>query len=246
MKVEQLDKITLVYADNMEYMGTLPDKAFNLAVCDIPYGLKVGRMAYLSEMNTTVKQKNGTRLNGNKNKRPYTKKNWDSEVPTQEYFDELCRVSENQIIFGIEYTGWKGVGTGRIRWDKGFAEEVSFKRYETAYCSMIDYEMTLPLLWAGMQQAKSLREPMVAQGNKKLNEKRIHPTQKPVMLYQFLLMGFAWPAQKILDTHSGSLSIGIACHELGMYLTAIENDSEYYEAGKKRLQNYQLQQTMFK
>ena len=74
-----------------------------------------------------------------------------------------------------------GVGTGRIKWDKGVAEGMSFKKYELAYCSMIDYEMESPLLWTGMCQAKSLSEPMTQQGNKKLNEKRIHPCHKPIM-----------------------------------------------------------------
>ena len=88
-----------------------------------------------------------------------------------------------QIIFGIEYFEWVGVGSGRIKWIKGVPEGVSFKGYELAYCSLIYDEVELPLLWAGMFQAKSLSDPMIQQGNKQLNEKRIHPTHKPVMLY---------------------------------------------------------------
>ena len=152
--------------DCMVGLKRFPDGYFDLAICDIPYGINVGKMAYLKETKTTVKQKNGARLNGNKNKEVYTQKDWDKEPPTQEYFDELKRVSKEQIIFGIEYVNWQGVGNGRIKWNKGVAEGMSFKQYELAYCSMIDEEIELPLLWAGMCQAKSLSEPMTQQGNK--------------------------------------------------------------------------------
>lgn len=150
-------------------MKGMADKAYDLAMCDPQYGIGVGKMAFLSEMKTTVLQKNGSRITGNGNKKPYAKKVWDEEPPPQEYFDELKRVTEHQIIFGVEYMNWEGVGPGRIKWDKGMPDGVSFNRYETAYCSLIDYERELPLLWAGMMQAKSLAEPMKQQGNKRLN-----------------------------------------------------------------------------
>jgi len=94
---------TVLLGDCNQLMKEYEDGYFDLAICDIPYGIGVGNMAYLKEMNTTVKQKNGTRMNGNRNKKPYTQKQWDSGPPTQEYFDELKRVSKEQIIFGIEY-----------------------------------------------------------------------------------------------------------------------------------------------
>ena len=100
--------------DCITYMKSVPDKWFDLSVCDIPYGIDVGKMAYLSEVSTTVKQKNGTRLNGNNRKRAYKKKDWDNTTPPQAYFDELCRISKQQIIFGVEYVDWVGLGTGRI------------------------------------------------------------------------------------------------------------------------------------
>src|SRR3990167_10237527 len=189
--------------DCMVGLKRFTDGYFDLAICDIPYGIGVGNMAYLKEMNTTVKQKNGTRMNGNRNKKPYTQKQWDSAPPPQAYFDELKRVSQHQIIFGIDYMKWQGIGTGRIKWDKGVAEGMSFNKYEVAYCSKIDDEIELPLLWAGMCQAKSLAEPMTQQGNKKLNEKRTHPCHKPILLYQKLLMMFGEQGQNILDTHLG-------------------------------------------
>jgi site-specific DNA-methyltransferase (adenine-specific) len=113
-----------------------------------------------------------------------------------------------------------------------------------AYCSIIDYEMELPLLWAGMQQAKSLLEPMTQQGNKKLNEKRIHPTHKPVLLYKALLKLFAIPNMNILDTHLGGGSNRIACHEFGCNFTGIEIDEEYYLKQEKRFAQHTQQQKL--
>jgi hypothetical protein len=92
--------IEFLHIDCMEYMATCKDKQFDLAIPDVPYGIGVGKMAYLTEMGTTVKQKNGTRLNGNKNKRPYKIKEWDESPPPQEYFDELCRISKHQCREG--------------------------------------------------------------------------------------------------------------------------------------------------
>lgn len=231
--------------DNIQGMNQYDDKHFGLAVCDVPYGIGVGNMAYLKEMKTTVRQKNGTKMNGNRNKKPYTQKEWDSKPPPQEYFDELRRVSKHQIIFGVEYVNWQGLGTGRIKWDKGVAEGMSFKKYEMAYCSMIDYEMTIPLLWAGMCQAKSLKEPMIQQGNKKLNEKRIHPCHKPIMLYQKLLKEFAKEGDIILDTHLGGGSSRIASHQMGFDFVGFEIDEEYYQKQEKRFNQYISQYKMF-
>ena len=181
------------------------DGYFDLAICDIPYGINVGKMAYLTKTKTTVKQKNGTRLNPNKTQQTYSKKDWDEKPPTQEYFNELKRVSKHQIIFGIEYVNWQGVGAGRIKWNKGVAEGMSFKPYEMAYCSMVDTEVELDLLWNGMRQAKNLKEPMVQQGNKKLNEKRIHPCHKPRLLYKKLIIDYGFEGMKLLDTHVGGV-----------------------------------------
>lgn len=179
---------TVFFENCMSVMSRYPDKYFDRAYCDIPYGIGAGKMPYLKSTNHKVRQKNGTLLNANKNKKIFQPKEWDLTPPTQEYFDELKRVSKEQIIFGIEYVNWVGVGTGRIKWDKGRAKGVSFKPYELAYCSMIDGEVELPLLWAGMNQAKSLAEPMTQQGNKKLNEKKIHPCHKPILLYRKLYL----------------------------------------------------------
>jgi site-specific DNA-methyltransferase (adenine-specific) len=231
--------------DCLEFMKQYPDKYFELAIVDIPYGINVGKMAYLSEVKTTVKQKNGNKLNGNANKRPYQLKDWDNRPPEQTYFDELRRVSKNQIVFGIEYTKWDGVGTGRIKWDKGIPDGMSFKRYEVAYCSIISNTITIQLLWAGMQQAKSLSEPMIQQGNKSLNEKRIHPRHKPTLLYKKLLSDYAKEGDKILDTHLGSGSSRIAAYIMGFDFYACEIDKDYYEAQEKRFKEQTAQQSLF-
>jgi len=232
---------TVFNLDCVKGMKKYADKQFDWAICDIPYGIDVANMAYLKETNTKAKQKNGTYLNANSQKTPYAHKNWDKEVPSQEYYDELCRVSKNQIIFGIEYTNWANVGTGRIIWDKCTPDGLSFKRYEKMYISSINEEITIKLLWSGMNQAKSLSEPTTQQGNKKLNERRIHPTHKPILLYKLLLKTFCQPQSKILDTHVGGGSIRIACYDLGYPFEGFEIDKEYFDKQQKRYNRYTSQ-----
>lgn len=235
--------------DYREIINETADLYFDLAICDFEYGIDVGNMAFLKETKTTVKQKNGKRLNGNNNKVVHDFKNWDKEPPKQEYFESLKRVAKEQILFGIEYVNWDGIGKGRIKWDKGFSEKMSFKRYEIAYCSSIDSTVELPLLWAGMMQAKSLLEPMTQQGNKKLNQKRIHPTEKPILLYIKLLLDYAQKGFKILDTHGGSFSHAIAVeylnryHNMDLELVICEKDKGYFDMAYKRLKTYQSQLT---
>jgi site-specific DNA-methyltransferase (adenine-specific) len=150
----------------------------------------------------------------------------------------LKRISKHQIVFGVEYVNWEGLGNGRIKWNKGVAEGMSFKPYEMAYCSIIDYEMEINLLWAGMQQAKSITEPMTSQGNKKLNEKRIHPCQKPIMLYDIIYQTFGFDGMKIIDTHLGGGSNRISADKFGFEFVASEIDDEYFEKQEKRFSDY--------
>lgn len=219
--------------DCMIGLSRYDDLYFDLAICDVPYGIDVGNMAYLKETKTAVKQKNGTKLNPNKNKEVYTQSDWDKEAPKQEYFDELRRVSKHQIIFGVEYVDWDGLGDGRIKWNKGVPEGMSFKKYELAYCSMIDEEVEINLLWAGMMQAKSLSEPMTQQGNKKLNEKRLHPCHKPRLLYRKLLMDYGFKGMKLLDTHVGGGSIRKEADLFGCDFIGFEIGKEYFDKQEK-------------
>lgn len=226
-------------------MANIPDKKYKWVVADIPYGIDVANMPYLKEVNTTVKQKNGSKINGNRNKTIHEFKDWDKSIPPQEYFDEVVRVSENQIIFGINYVDWKGVGSGRIKWNKGFDPRVSFNQYEYAYCSSIENEIEIEFLWAGMMQAKSLKEPMTQQGNKRKNEKRIHPTHKPIRLYSKIFIDIIKEPCFMLDTHGGGMSSAIAADELGFDLDICEIDKEYFDAGVKRFSEYKRQLSLF-
>ncbi len=209
--------IELLNMDCMTYMATLPDKAFDLAITDPPYFEDYGKEIYPgSAISTTGVARNR-----------YHSKHW--TVPGQEYFDELKRVSLNQIVWGYNYYKIQNIGSGRIIWDK-MNDHSSFSKCEIAYCSLHDSVQIFRWIWNGMLQ-----------GDMKNKEQRIHPTQKPVKLYEWLLMNYAKQGDKILDTHGGSMSIAIACHKLGFDLTCIELDKEYFEAGKSRLQDYQLQ-----
>lgn len=235
-----------VYQENCEIgMRRFPNKFFDLAICDIPYGINVANMAFLKEVSTTVKQRNGSRINGNKNKKPYTQYDWDQKPPSQSYFNELRRVSKEQIIFGVEYVDWVGLGTGRIKWNKGVADGLSFKGYEMAYASMIDHVEEIDLLWSGMMQAKSLTEPMIQQGNKKLNEKRIHPCHKPRLLYRKLINDYGFKGMKLLDTHLGGGSIRIEAYLAECDFTAFEINPEYYMKQEKRFKEFTSQLVLF-
>jgi site-specific DNA-methyltransferase (adenine-specific) len=159
-------------------------------------------------------------------KEKYEVKDWDKATPNDEYFKELKRVSKNQIIWGGNYF-LDRLGNCKcfIIWDKKIAEGMSF-----AMCEMA---------WTSFRNGAKIYNRTATQLN------RIHPTQKPVQLYKWLLQNYAKEGDTILDTHFGSLSIGIACHDLGFDLTAIELDKDYYEMAKKRLINHQKQLTLF-
>jgi site-specific DNA-methyltransferase (adenine-specific) len=241
-----LGNIKLYNADCMEVMKTFKDKQFDLAIVDPPYGINVAKMAYTQEDNRPCKQKNGSTLHVKKKK--YKHGDWDKEPAGIEWLTELQRVSKHQIIFGINYMDFHLRG-GRIVWNKIVPEGVSFSDCEIAYCSLHERVAMVNYMWAGMFQGtycgKNISKALVQQGNKKLNEERIHPTQKPVQLYKWLLQNYAKEGDTILDTHFGSLSIGIACHDLKFDLTAIELDKDYYEQAKQRLINHQRQLTLF-
>lgn len=212
----------------------IPDKYFDWVVDDIPYGIGVGKMGFLKETKTTVKQINGVHLNPNKNKKVYAQKDWDKKVPSQKYFDEMRRISKHQIIFGVEYVNWIGLGKGRIKWNKGVADGMSFKDYEMAYCSIINHTHEINLLWSGMMQAENLQNPMRQQGNKKLNEKRIHPCQKPILLYKKIAIDFNLKDKKIYCGHNGSGSDRIAFHEYVSEFIASETDFDYFNQQEER------------
>lgn len=223
--------------DCLEAMKEFPDKFFDLAIVDPPYGRKEhggkNRSGY-------AKQKNGNLLyvaDGN-----YSLKDWDNKPPTEEYFKELIRVSKNQIIWGVNYFDYNLSG-GRIIWDK-CNDGADQSNAEIAYCSINKRVDIFRFMWRGMFQGKSMEEGTIQQGNKQLNEARIHPTQKPVALYQWILSKYAKQGDKILDTHLGSGSSRIACYNGGYDFWGYEIDKEYFEKQEQRFENHTSQLRM--
>jgi len=239
--MEITDKIRIYNEDCLEAIKNMPDNSFDLAIVDPPYGIGADKPSIKPIL---VKQKNGTTLKL-KNTNQYTKKNWDNEIPTHRYFEELKRVSKNQIIWGANYFGLIG---GYLVWDKLNGECDQFD-CEIAYNSMNNRTDLVYFMWQGMFQGmycgRDIKKALRQQGNKQLNEKRIHPTQKPVKLYEWLLDNYAKEGDRILDTHLGSGSIAIACHNRGYDLTAYEIGKDYFEATTKRIQDHIAQLTLF-
>jgi len=163
----------------------------------------------------------GIGISKNSVRQQHKKKQWDNEIPTRDYFKELFRVSKNQIIWGGNYFDLPPT-QGFFIWDKKQPHDFSL-----AMCEMA---------WSSLQKPAKMWTLSV------LKERgKIHPTQKPIELYEWLLMNNAKEGDKILDTHLGSGSIAIACHNLGYDLTACELDKEYYEASMKRINQHKAQ-----
>tara|TARA_R100001163_G_scaffold188_3_gene313 strand:+ start:10 stop:645 length:636 start_codon:yes stop_codon:yes gene_type:complete len=205
--------------DNMELMSRYEDNYFDLAIVDPPYGKK------------PIRDKHGYGVA----KRIFESgcDNWDIK-PAKEYFNELFRVSKNQIIWGGNYFIENLYSSNSfVIWDKERMGNI-YADCEMAWTSFNSVAKIFKFQWHGMLQ-----------GDMKNKEKRIHPTQKPVKLYEWLLMNYAKKGDKILDTHLGSGSIAIACHNLGYDLTACELDKEYYEAAMKRIEQHKAQKRIF-
>jgi site-specific DNA-methyltransferase (adenine-specific) len=207
--------MTITNEDNMELMARYPDKYFDLAIVDPPYGIGANKMTL-----------------GNGKKKIYRGQNdWDKTIPTKEYFDELFRVSKNQIIWGGNYmTEFLKPTSSWLFWDKGTGEN-DFADGELAWSSFGGALRKLTKSWVG--------------ANAKDESERMHPTQKPIYLYKWLLDKYAKPTDKILDTHLGSGSIAIACHDYDFDLTACELDKEYFDKAMQRINNHTAQQKLF-
>jgi len=211
--------LDLRLGDCMELMATFPDGHFDLAVVDPPYGIgqAVGEMHSDRSLNGAGKLKNRILNTGN------TK--WDM-APSPEYFAELRRVSNHQIIWGGNYFPLPPARCV-ISWDK-----------EQPWPNFSAWEMA----WSSFDKpAKLFRWNNQATGN----PGKIHPTQKPVQLYKWIFATFAEPGQRVLDTHMGSGSIAIAAHYAGVHLTAFEIDTEYFHAAKARIERETAQTEFF-
>ena len=200
--------------DCMEYMKTLPDKAFQLAIVDPPYGIG----------NRLVDGGGGRGAKFDNNRKAIA---WDSHIPDKKYFDELFRVSCNQIIWGGNYFIENLKNTQCIIiWDK--MQEFSGSDFELAWTSFCFSSKTFR-----MSRIEAYRCG------------KIHPTQKPVKLYEWLLMNYAKEGDKILDTHLGSGSSRIAAYKLGFEFVGCELDKDYFEAQEKRFRTETMQQSLF-
>ena len=221
------DKITITNEDNMLLMARYPDNYFDLAIVDPPYGIGAGKNSFQS----------GTRKSYN-----HTNKDWDASTPTDQYWDELFRVSKNQIVWGANYYADKlPISRGWVYWHKMVLTD-NYSQGELAWtsfdCVMKFFEYKYQGNYLGF------RNSITTQSSTK-EETRIHPTQKPISLYKWLLDKYAKENDKILDTHLGSGSIAIACHDYGFELTACELDKEYYDKAIQRIKNHTNQTKLF-
>ncbi len=213
--------IELLNVDCMEYMATCEDNAFDLAIVDPPYG--IGRSGQAETQNKE--------RNPKQNRKYFEDKAWDMAIPSPEYFKELERVSKNQIIWGGNYfvERLSQAKKGWIVWDKG-QYGLTMSDGELAYSSF-DYPLRI---W------KMNRYRLHQEG-----AGTIHPTQKPILLYDWLLTNYAEPGQRILDTHLGSGSSAIAAHYFGCDFVGCEIDKDYYDAAVARFNAETAQVDMF-
>jgi len=214
---DKIGNITLYNADCMEVMKQFKDKEFDLAIVDPPYGIGM-------DGGTIKKLKNRPNWKGCK----YDKKDWDNSIPKKEYFDELFRVSKNQIIWGGNYfTEYLKPTKAWIIWDKG--------QYGL---TMSDCEMA----WSSFNTVTRIKK---INRVELLKQNTIHPTEKPFILYRWLLQNYAKPNDKIIDTHSGSGSLACACHLEKFDFLAIEKDEDYFKSSVERLETLRSQGRLF-
>ncbi|MBE9391938.1 site-specific DNA-methyltransferase [Elizabethkingia anophelis] len=227
------DKITLTFEDRMKLLSRLADKSIHVAVLDPEYGINATKMSMGSVpgYNSTATKIKG-RLNSGGGKLKNRKLNqslieWDNDIPPKEFFDEIFRVSINQIIFGGNYfplPPTRGIGF----WDK-LQPWQNFSQFE--------------MIWTSFD-CPAFKIECSSRGGANTEEK-IHPTQKPVYVYKYLLNKFAKSGDMILDTGFGSASIAIACHDMGLDLIACENKEIYYKPSIKRVQRHVAQLSLF-
>ena len=222
MTVSESPKIDLLNIDCMEYMAGVPDKHFDLAIVDPPYAVGASDGSF------------GNRGHDSKTSKLKHYANAD-KTPDSDYFSELYRISKNQIIWGANYYPKHFEHSGWIVWHK--KEYGPLSDCELAYQSIDKVVKYFRHDWFGFMKKNN---------GESADLERIHPNQKPISLYKWLLKNYAKEGDKILDTHGGSMSSAIACHQMGFDLTLCELDKDYYEAGVKRFKEQTMQQDLFK
>jgi len=205
--------INLIHGDCMEYMATLKDNEFDLAVVDPPYGIKQHKGISYGKYARDI----------------HKEKDWDNDIPSQKYFEELMRVSKNQIIWGGNYfLNYLSNTRCMLVWDKHNGSN-----------PMSDCE----LAWTSFTSSvRKFTYSHIQDHNAGI--KRIHPTQKPIQLYQWIFDKYAQKGWRILDTHLGSGSSAIAAHDCGLEFVGVELDGDYFKAAKERLETHQRQLTL--
>ena len=223
--------IEITNEDNIKLMARYEDNYFDLAIVDPPYGIDADKSQNAAA--ESRKKANGKSKAG-RGWKEYKATEWDGEIPKEEYFKELFRVSKKQIIWGGNYFPYIwNYSNSFIIWNK-MQRDFSLADGELAWYSETK---------KAMRTFDFSRGGALADNNK--NGGRFHPTQKPVKLYEWLLMNYAKEGDKIIDTHLGSGSIAIACHNMKYNLTACELDKEYYDIAMKRLKEHMAQQRLF-
>ena len=221
--------VELLNMDCMDYMRDQPDKSFDLAIVDPPYFDGPNKSGYYGKGYSSLGVARANHLGDTPN--------W--TIPGKEYFDELNRVSKNQIIWGANhFAGRFDSSSGCwIVWDKQNGGS-TFADAELAFTSFKGSVRIFAYMWNGMHQGSM-------GGNTKLNEKRIHPTQKPVKLYDWILHKYSKPGDRILDTHLGSGSSAIAAHYFGVDFVGTEIDEKHFDSASKRFEETTLQMDAF-
>lgn len=236
------------HIDCMEFMDKQPCGRFSVGIPDPPYGIGESSANHKSR-NTPIVQKNGTIL---RTKQPdYGKSDWDAGIPPPEYFIELIRVTINQIIWGANYFPSicgvpfkpprrheyeqfiKDHPTNWIIWDKVNGSN-DFNDCELAWTSFPVPTRVFYFMWNGMMQGVSADQGLLMQGNKALNEKRVHPTQKPLALYHWLARNFLRPGESWFDSHMGAQGSRIVAYKMGFDYFGTEKDRRHFDGGCRR------------
>lgn len=235
-----MSQINLYNCDCMEYMKDVPDNYYDLSIVDPPYGIG------FSQFNRTNKNDLGIRMKANK----YKNSNWDDSIPINDYFDGLLRISKNQIIWGGNYFEYLAkIKITNLKTIKEFKEYIKKSPHKWIFWykqNPVNNFADGELAWISFPDNNqfNFRYYGNLEGNSNSSNK-IHPTQKPVKLYEWLLLNYAKQGQKIFDSHGGSMSIAIACHNLGFDLDLCELDKDYFEAGKQRFEIHKQQLKIF-
>ena len=245
-----MDKITLkngkkiklnqaFNCDCLGFMKELPDKCIDLVLTDPQYGINAAGKH--KSRNRKIKHAKGYTSTPIEYK--YKVKDWDKEKITKKYIDEIFRISKNQIIFGVNYfSDLYNFSSGRIVWDKVNGGS-SYSDCEIAYCSFHDSTRLVRYMWNGMLQGKSISEPDIQNGNKSKNEKRVHPTQKPAKLFDWILKKYTTGTEIILDPFIGSFTTAISCSHFNLSWIGCEKDPDYFKTGYDRY-NQEIKQLL--